>query len=151
MNEENFYINKLKEAENPFKVPDGYFEESRARIMDAISKEGIEKPVKVGRLKSRLLWVSGIAASLLIGLMLFQNLYIKPQQEIKMTQEIEWFVNYASLELNSGLLSSYVADEKINIDEFSDNTGASEQLNLLEITEFDELYIIEEWMNSENQ
>ena len=150
MNEEIFYTNKSKGNENPFKVPPGYFEESKARIMHAINEEEIGKAVKVINLKSRLMWISSIAASLFVGLMLFQNLYIKPQQDIKLAQEINWFVNYAGQELNAGVLASYVADEGISVDGSSDNTDVSEQLNLLEFTEFDELYIIEEWMKTEN-
>ena len=68
-----------------------------------------------------------------------------------MAQELEWFLNYASPELDVDALALYASEEGISLENFNDSYTDSEQTNLLELTEFDELYLIEEWMNLENQ
>ncbi len=136
---------------NPFLVPPGYFAESRAQIMQKIAKEGAISSVKEFKIRTRLLWMSGIAASLLIGLLLFQNMYLKPHRSIKLAQEIDWFINYTGSDLNDVTLASYFADEGISIEDPYDEVLDSERASLLEMTDYDELFIIEEWMNIENQ
>ncbi len=150
MKEENINKDRFKGDENPFKVPDGYFQDSRSRIMDAVAVEKDVRPVKKVNFKTNLYWLGSVAATLLIGLLLFQNLYLRPHQENKIAQEIDWFVNYAESELNSGLLASYVADEGLEVSDFFEEIDNSEQSNLIEISDIDELYIIEEMMKSEN-
>lgn len=137
--------------ENPFRIPEGYFSESRANIMEAIRQEGTSKDTKVRKLWPAVTWVSSIAATLLIGFLLFQNLYLRPEQDRRMAQELEWFLNYANPELDVDALAYYAAEEGISLENFNDSYADSEQTNLLELTEFDELYLIEEWMNLENQ
>ena len=137
--------------ENPFRVPEGYFSESRANIMEAIRQEGLEKDARVIKFRPVITWVSSIAAALLIGLILFQNLYLRPEKDRRMAQELEWFLNYANPELDVDALAYYAAEEGISLDEFNGSYTDSEQSNLLELTEFDELYLIEEWMNLENR
>ena len=137
--------------ENPFLVPSGYFAESRAQIMEKIAKEVDAQPVKGYSLRPRLLWVSGIAASLLIGLLLFQNLIYKPYRDTKIAQELNWFINYAGSDLNEVTLASYFAEKGISLDDPLDETLDIERSSLLEMTDYDELFIIEEWINIEKQ
>lgn len=141
---------KFKGDENPFKVPEGYFENSRARIMAAIAEEKPSEPVRKINFKSNLYWISGVAASLIIGFVLFQNLYLNPLKDNRMAQEINWFVNYAGSELNSDMLASYVAEEGMEVNVFFEDADDSEQYNLLEVGEIDESFIIEQMMKSEN-
>lgn len=143
---------RLGGGENPFIVPEGYFEQSRARIMERIAMERPETPVRKINSKSRLVWISGIAASLLVGLILFQDLYLQPANELKLArEEIRWFINFAGTDLNSASLAYYAAEEGLSIDELTNGSNNSEMSSLLELTEFDEIYIIEEWMKSENK
>jgi len=150
MNEEKLKADKFEGDQNPFKIPKGYFKDSRDRIMDVISDDVSDKPVKRIALRSNLYWISGVAASLIIGFVLFQNLYLSPRQDSKMAQEIEWFVNYTESELNSGLLASYMAEEGLDFSDDIYESEDSEQYNLIEVSDIDDLYIIEEMMNSEN-
>ena len=119
--------------------------------MEAIRQDGKEREARVLKIWPAVTWVSGIAATLLIGFILFQNLYLRPEQDRRMAQELEWFLNYANPELDVDALAYYAAEEGINLENFNDSYTDSEQSNLLELTEFDELYLIEEWMNLENQ
>lgn len=152
MTVENNNINFFEgDKKNPFLVPPGYFTESRAQIMQKIATEGSISPVKEFKIRTRLLWVSGIAASLLIGLLLFQNMYIKPHRDNLLALEIDWFINYAGSDLNDVTLASYFADEGISFDDPYDEAVDSERAGFLEMTDYDELFIIEEWMNIENQ
>ena len=137
--------------ENPFRVPKGYFSESRASILKTIRKEGVNSETRTIKLRPVLAWISGIAASLLIGFLLFQNLYVRPEQERRVAQKIEWFLNYANPGMDLDALAYYAADEGISLDDLNGSYSESEHNNLLELTEFDELYLIEEWMNLENQ
>lgn len=151
MKEENIQKGYFKGDENPFSVPEGYFEESRKNILDLIGKEQvIESPKTVG-LKSRLVWFSGIAASLLIGLFLFNSLYLEPKNDLKVAMEIDWLIDYSGAELDYVALASYVSDAGLDFEEDDDGFTDVEQTNLLEMTEFEEIYIIEEWIKSENQ
>ena len=134
---------------NPFKVPPGYFKESRAGIMDAIGKEVDAVPGRKINMRARIIWASGIAASLLIGVLLFNSFYLRPQQEIRIAEEIEWFIEYSGSDLNTLALASYASEEGFSF-ENTDNDYVEEQSNLLELTEYDELFIIEEWMKEEN-
>ena len=151
MTDNNLNIDNFREDENPFRVPSGYFKESRANIMDAIKNEMAEKPVRRLNVKPMLLWISGVAAMLVIGMILFQNLYIKPNSDVQLAQEIEWFINSSGPDLDIGTLASYIVDEGITFEEANIDTYDDENSSLLELTDYDELFIIEEWMKSENQ
>jgi len=136
--------------DNPFKVPSGYFKESRAGIMDAIRKELDTVPGKKINMRARIIWASGIAASLLIGVFLFNSFYLQPQQELRIAEEIEWFIEYSGSDLNTLALASYASEEGLSFEDTNNDYSDEEQSNLLELTEYDELYIIEEWMKTEN-
>jgi len=152
MKSDSTNIDFLKgEKSNPFLIPEGYFSESRARIMDRIGTEASISPSRLIKLKTRVMWLSGIAASLLVGFLLFQNLYIKPQHDIRIAQELNWFISSAGSELNEVSLASYMVDEGISFDDFDDPSIEAERSNLLEMTDYDELFIIEEWMKIEDQ
>lgn len=148
---ENMTSERLKGDKNPFLVPDGYFEESRARIMESIAAEQVENVPGIIRLRSGIIWAAGIAASLVVGFLLFQNLYLKPAQSEKLAQEIEWLINYAGPELNSATLAYFASEEGLNLDELTGSEINTEQTVLLEMTEYEEIFIIEEWMKYENQ
>jgi len=141
---------RLGGGKNPFLVPDGYFMESRKRIMESIAGDTKVKTNRIRVLRSRIVWAAGIAASLVLGFLLFQNLYLKPLHGEKLAREIEWFVNYSGSELNSATIAYFASEEGISIDEITGSEIDTEQSSLLEMTEFDEIYIIEEWMKSEN-
>ena len=119
--------------------------------MDRIGTEASISPSRLIKLKTRVMWLSGIAASLLVGFLLFQNLYIKPQHDIRIAQELNWFISSAGSELNEVSLASYMVDEGISFDDFDDPSIEAERSNLLEMTDYDELFIIEEWMKIEDQ
>ena len=141
----------LKGDKNPFLVPEGYFEESRREIMGKIAATkdaGRERKLKI---RTRLMWVSGIAATFLIGVVLFQNFVKKPDYELLMAQEIEYFINYSGPDLNVGTLASYIVDEGISFENMNIIPRDEERSSLFELTDYDELFIIEEWMKSENQ
>jgi hypothetical protein len=142
---------RFRGKRDPFLIPEGYFEQSRASIMESIAREGAKKKTRVINLRSRLIWAGGIAASLVVGFILFQNLYLKPLESERIAREIDWFINYSGSDLNSATLAYYAAEEGISIDELTGSEPDVQQSTLLEMTEFDELYIIEEWMKSENQ
>ena len=150
MKTQNEIPGRYRGERDPFLVPDGYFEQSRAAIMESIAREGSRGKPRVLNLRSRLIWVSGIAASLVVGFILFQNLYLRPLQNERIAQEIDWFVNYSGSDLNSATLAYYAAEEGIDLDELTGSDTDIQQSTLLEMTEFDEIYIIEEWMKSEN-
>lgn len=70
MKENNEILNQLKGKENPFSVPDGYFDEFSSRIMSRLPKESNTKvfePVKITR-GSFMMKIISIAASVLLVL-----------------------------------------------------------------------------------
>ena len=151
MRTENFNTDFLKNNKNPFLVPSGYFKESRSQILEKIAGVETGTPVRKLNIRPGILWISGIAATLLSGIVLFQNLYIEPNRSIKMAQEMEWFINYSGSDLDVGTLASYVVDEGISFEDVNDEVLDMERSTLLELTDYDELSLIEEWMKSENQ
>lgn len=147
----NYTRDSFEGDRNPFRVPSGYFEESRRQIMEKIAGMENETHVRKINLRRRLIWVSGIAASLLIGIVLIQNFNKKTDFALQMAQEIEWFINYSGPDLNVGTLASYIVDEGISYKDMNVDLIDEERSSLLELTDYDELFIIEEWMKSENQ
>lgn len=140
-----------KDLKNPFLVPPGYFQESRGRIMGIIAEENHNARAHTVFLRTAVYWAGGIAAALLIGFFLFQNLYMKPQKEVRMAQEINWFINSAGPDLNEVSLASFVADEEIELYSKEDEDRNLERSSLLELTDYDEIYIIERWMEKEKK
>ena len=143
MKTQNEIPERFRGERNPFLIPEGYFEQSRAGIMERIAREGAKERSRVINLRSRLIWASGIAASLVVGFILFQNLYLRPLASERIAQEIDYFINYSGSDLNSATLAYYAAEEGIDIDELTGSEPDVQQSTLLEMTDFDEIYIIE--------
>jgi len=140
-----------KDLKNPFLVPPGYFQESKDRIMGILAEENHNSGTRKVFLRAAVYWAGGIAAALLIGFLLFQNLYMKPQREVRIVEEINWFINYAGPDLNEVSLASFVADEEIELYYQEDEDINLERSRLLEMTDYDEIYIIERWMEKEEK
>lgn len=140
-----------KDLGNPFLVPPGYFRESRERILGIIAEENHNSRARIVFLKTAVYWTGGIAAALMIGFLLFQNLYLKPQKDVRIAQEINWFINYAGPDLNEVSLASFIADEEIELFKQEDEDINLEQSRLLEMTDYNEIYIIERWMEKEKK
>lgn len=73
--------------ENPFSVPEGYFNDLQQRIQEKIKaeREGTEKEVEQLRMP-RLIWISAVAAIFVIGFFIARNLN-KTGAEQPLTQE----------------------------------------------------------------
>lgn len=119
MKEEDI-LKKKCGTENPFKVPEGYFEQFTANLMNQLPEKPEEKKRKISSLN---LWrvriVSYAAAACVCGVMLFGvSSYLKHQQkEIKLnpTQQ-QYNEQYASSEdeyINDALDYALVSNQEI--------------------------------------
>ena len=122
---------------NPFKVPDGYFDQFEDLMMERIKEVGEDKKVRL--LTPKIVrWVSSIAAVLLLGFIGFQQLHLKPQQ-IKMEQETMYAViEFYAQDLDEATLAEMMAENNV-FDEEDTNSDD----DLLDYMDVDELAIIE--------
>lgn len=78
--------------ESGFKVPDSYFDSFEDRLMQRITEE--EKPIKViSLLQRKSVWISGIAAAVVISIGTLMYFEQQKTQTIEMSQEYLAFEN----------------------------------------------------------
>lgn len=116
MSEEKYVWEGKEFNKNPFRVPDGYFDYLPDRILSRITEE----PVTSGKPSHRIIrpwmvWVSSAAAVLVMGWFGFQNLYLKPHQEVLFQEGVSLFVDYYAQELHEGELVNYIIDNQIDL------------------------------------
>lgn len=123
------------QVQEPFKVPEGYFEGVPERVMDRIHKEETTGRTRQAGFQIRRwqIWTGAAAAVLIIGWLGFSQLFLEPLQEKKYQQEIAWLVEIATYELNENIVVSYLSD--INYD-WKENQVNEEQEALLSDPEF---------------
>lgn len=101
---------------DPFRVPDGYFAGFQDRMMDRIHQEKPDMEVVKGRLvKPWMVWISGIAAALVIGWFGIRTYYLTPLYELRFQEEIALMVDYYGEELHEGQLAGFLTDNKIEV------------------------------------
>ena len=62
-----------------------------------------------------MVWVSGIAAVLVLGWFGLRTFYLKPLQEVRFQENITLFVDYYGEELHEGQLAGFLEDNKIDL------------------------------------
>ena len=124
-------------AGQPFKVPEGYFDQFEDKLMERIMEESEKKKVRL--LSPKLVrWISGVAAVLLIGFIGFQQLHLKPMQ-IAMDQESMYAViEFYAQDLDDASLAEFMAEN----DAFAEDMLNTDD-DLLDYMGVDELAIIE--------
>ncbi len=126
--------------ENPFKVPDGYFDGLESKIMERISQESSVK--KSRTIAPMIRWISGVAAALFIGFIGIKQFHFKPQK-IQLEQDLMYAV-----------IEYYAQDlDELSLATLMDESGALNQeipagdVQLIEYLDVDDLEIIEAIMN----
>jgi hypothetical protein len=116
MDNKNFIWENDRFRKDPYKVPDGYFSDFPDRMMDRLGRLADDLPSKRHRnVKPWLIWISGIAAALIIGWVGIRTYYVKPLQEVRFQENIALFVDYYGDELHEGQLAGYFEDNKIDV------------------------------------
>jgi hypothetical protein len=101
---------------NPFRVPDGYFNQLSDRIMSRVTGQSAGSVRKSHRIiRPWIVWISSAAAVLVLGWFGFQSLYLKPHQEIVFQERLALFADYFSEELHGGQLADYLYENQIDM------------------------------------
>ena len=117
MENEKYIWEKGPFRKDPYSIPEGYFKDFPDRLMEKLVKE--EALQAVGKrvlFRPWMAWVSGMAASLVIGWVGFNSLYIKPIQEVRFQESLSLIVDYYGEELHEGELAGYLADNELAIE-----------------------------------
>ena len=123
---------------NPYKVPEGYFEDFEGRMMDLISEksETVQKRlIPYGVIR----WVSGVAAVLLIGFIGINQFYLKPQKNLLDQEAMFTVIEYFAQSMDDTYITELLAENDVLA--FDESTD--EDLDLLEWMDVDELSIID--------
>jgi len=128
---------KQSRQDNPFRVPENYFEDFRSDIMAKIK----EKPAQTGTPLIRwpvVKWISGVAAALLLAVVGFQQFYLKPQQDIRKEEDTYSLIEYFAQELEDMTMTEFSAENGLlNMDDHH------ESVDLLNWMGIDEMSLIE--------
>lgn len=131
---------KELKKDNPFRVPDGYFERFEDRMMARIAAESKQSGKHVTMVWVR--WISGIAAVFLIGIIGFQQLYLKPQKSLTELDAMYRVIEYYAQDMDEASFASLMAEnEALRQD---DNRDA--EVNLLEWMDVDDMTLIDAMM-----
>lgn len=122
---------------NPFKVPEGYFEELEEKVMQQISSMPHVYHKKSRSIKM-VSWISGIAATLLIGLIGFQQFHLKPQNEILKQEMLFSVIEYYAQDLDDVSFAAMMAEHEVLQD-----APAQTDNDLLDYMNIDDLTLIE--------
>lgn len=115
-------ILKKIERKDPFKVPEGYFEDLSVAILDRVDTEK-EKPIVGGRVRRlNVSWRKPMSYAAAIALTLMVALFLLQDRHATNMPDEDW-VHEISLEE----IESYVLD---NLDEFDEDDFLSEDLHL---------------------
>ena len=107
---------KIWGAEQPFIVPDGYFDDFEKQLM-----EHIDSAKNTKKRTSLTSWI-GIAAAVVIGVLVYSNIPEKLfSEEIKPIQNEYYIINISSEELDEYDLIEYIKSQNIDIDIFPDS------------------------------
>ena len=116
MEEQKYNWQGAKFQQDPFKVPEGYFDTLSDRILRRIDQDSsIQAVRRTTIMRPWMAWVSGIAAALVIGWFGFSELYLKPHQELRFQEELAVFVDYYGEELHEGQLAGYFEQYNIEV------------------------------------
>jgi len=116
MNKEKYIWEEDRFRKDPFLVPDGYFAGFPGRMMERMNRAGTDMTSEKPRLiKPWMVWVSGIAAVLVIGWFGIRTYYWKPLQEVRFQENIALFVDFYGEELHEGQLAGYFEGNKIEL------------------------------------
>ena len=144
MNRLNKKMWQRGDVENPFLVPDGYFEDFQSRMMKVI--QGTEKRPR-GRVISIKLtrWVSSVAAVLLLGFIGFQQLYLKPMHDLRAKDAMYSVFEYFAMDMDDLSMTKLIADNEV-----FDMEASNDQADLLEWMNVDEYSLIEAVLGDTN-
>jgi hypothetical protein len=116
MNKDKYIWEVDRFRKDPYKVPEGYFDNFPDRMMERINQSGaVVHPGRISMNRSWIVWASGIAAVMVIGWFGFRNYYWKPLQEERFQENIALFVDFYGEELHEGQLAGYFEDNKIDL------------------------------------
>ena len=107
---------KIWGAEQPFIVPDGYFDDFEKQLKVRIDSTKV--------IKKRTLMTSwiGIAAAVVIGVLVYSNIPEKSfSEEINPMQNEYYIINISSEELDEYDLIEYIKSQNIDVDIFPDS------------------------------
>ena len=107
---------KIWGAEQPFIVPDGYFDDFEKQLKVRIDSTKVAK-----RRTLMTSWI-GIAAAVLIGVLVYSNIPEKLfSEDVKPMQSEYYIINISSEELDEYDLIEYIKSQNIDIDIFPDS------------------------------
>lgn len=116
MNKDKYIWEDDRFRKDPYKIPEDYFACFTDRMMARLNETVSVAPVRKHRgLKPWIVWVSGIAAVLVIGWFGLRTFYWKPLQEDRFQENIALFVDYCGEELHEGQLAVYFEENRIDI------------------------------------
>ncbi len=116
MSEDRFSWEKEGFNKNPYRVPEDYFDTLADRILRRITRQPDRIPFQNKRIiKPWMVWVSGVAALLVVGWFGFRNFYLKPQQENLFQEQVALFVDFYAGELHEDQLANYIEENQIEL------------------------------------
>lgn len=129
---------------NPFLVPEGYFEDFQSRMIAAIREPDKKSGGRVIHMRLTK-WVSGVAAVLLLGLIGFQQLYLKPMHDLQAKDAMYSVMEYFAMDMDDLSITELIANNEVFDIEDSDD-----QADLLEWMNVDEYSLIEAALGDAN-
>lgn len=116
MEEDKYIWENDRFRKDPYQVPEGYFEGFQARLMARLNQDTASgMPIKRGIVRPWMVWVSGIAAAMVIGWFGVRTYYWKPMQEIRFQEKITLLLDFFDGELHEGQLAGYFEENTIDV------------------------------------
>jgi len=136
MKDSNNWQDKAKD--NPFKVPQGYFEGFEERMMAKISADAQASQKRIMPLPL-IRWISGVAAVFLLGFIGVQQFYLKPHQVLINQEAMYNVIAYYAQNMDDASFSAMMADNEI----LSVDASQDDAMNLMEWMDVNEMTIID--------
>ncbi len=136
MKDSNNWEDRAKD--NPFRVPQGYFESFEERVMSRITEESRKESKRILSIPM-IRWVAGVAAVFLLGLIGVQQFYMKPQHDLLNQEAMYEVIAYYAQDLNDVTFTDLIADNEILSIAEPQNDG----IDLTEWMDVNEMIIID--------
>ncbi len=108
------FLNQFHKHKNPYRVPDDYFAGKKAELI-GIATDKDKRPTRIITLKQGILWLSGVAAAVLIAVLLFpaQTNDTPPQPITDAMVEEYLLEEYPQTSLNDEMIMGEISDEAL--------------------------------------
>lgn len=102
-----------KSRENPFQVPDGYFESFTDRLQERIADAAPQEKQPIGVLRPKLIYILGLFLILLVSYPVYRMVTGHSRNNLKNEQNLAGLAEYSLENIDESTLIEALPDEKI--------------------------------------